>query len=43
MSLAISCIVAGSGDQCASEGEVRLVNGDHDFEGQVQVCEDGGS
>lgn len=27
--------------QCASEGAVRLVNGDHDYEGQVQVCENG--
>ena len=41
MSLSLVLSHAGSGGQCASERGVRLVNGDHDFEGQVQVCEDG--
>ena len=33
---------AGSGGQrCVRNGEVRLEGGDHEFEGRVQVCQNG--
>ena len=38
--MCLSLLHTGSGGQCDEDGEVKLVGGEHDFEGRVQVCED---